>query len=59
MMIGAKDRTDYRTFSTKELIEEAKYYPSIELCVVLGERLNDAEREKTWSRCEACLEEFN
>lgn len=42
MMIGAKDRSDYRVMSDTELLEEAKYYPSIELSIVLAERLYDA-----------------
>lgn len=54
MMIGAKDRNDYRTFTTKGLIEEAKYYPSSELAIVLAERLEDMERNLTYSRCEEC-----
>ena len=39
MMIGAKDRSDYRVMSNRELLEEAKYYPSAELAIVLAERL--------------------
>ena len=58
MMIGAKDRDDYRGYTTKGLLEEAKYYPSIELCIVLAERLEVAEREKMWSRCDTCEKEF-
>lgn len=54
MMIGAKDRTDYRTFSNKGLIEEARYTPNAELCVVLAERLQDMERNVTYARCEEC-----
>lgn len=42
MMIGAKDRSDYRTYSDKGLIEEAKYYPNPELAIVLAERLYEA-----------------
>lgn len=42
MMIGAKDRSDYRVMSDKELLEEAKYYPSVELAIVLAERLYEA-----------------
>lgn len=41
MMIGAKDRSDYRTYSSKGLIEEAKYYPSAELAIALAERLSE------------------
>ena len=43
-MIGGKDRCHYRTLSNAELIEEAKYYPSIELCIALGERVEKMER---------------
>ena len=39
MFIGGKDRCDYRTLGTQALIEEAKYNPNVELCIVLGERL--------------------
>lgn len=42
MMIGAKDRSDYRTYSDKGLIEEAKYTPNTELAIVLAERLYEA-----------------
>ena len=41
MIIGSKDRTYYRLEDNDGLIEEAKYNPSIELCIVLGERLED------------------
>ena len=41
-MIGAKDRDYYRVENNKTLIEEAKYNPSVELCIVLAERLEDA-----------------
>lgn len=54
MMIGAKDRSDYRSYSTKGLIEEAHYYPSVELCIALAERLEDAERNRLYARCEEC-----
>lgn len=54
MMIGAKDRNDYRTFTTKGLIEEAKYQPTIELAIALAERLEDLERNATYARCEEC-----
>lgn len=45
MMIGAKDRCDYRTYSDKGLIEEAKYTPNTELCIVLAERLEKIMRK--------------
>ena len=35
------DRTTYRTWEAKRLIEEAKYNPNVELAIVLGERLED------------------
>lgn len=41
MIIGGKDRTYYRLASDDELIEEARYTPNTELCIVLGERLED------------------
>ena len=41
MIIGGKDRTYYRLASDEELIEEAKYTPSAELAIALGERLED------------------
>ena len=44
-MIGGKDRTDYRVMTNRELVEEAKYTPNIELCIALGERLQDMERK--------------
>ena len=49
MMIGGKDRTYYRMASDDELIEEATYNPNVELCIALGERLEDitAKEEKT------------
>jgi DNA-binding XRE family transcriptional regulator len=43
MMIGAKDRSYYRVESNHTLIDEAKYNPNIELCIVLAERLKQAE----------------
>lgn len=54
MMIGAKDRNDYRAYTTKGLIEEARYYPNFELCIALAERLEDMERNLTYARCEEC-----
>ena len=41
-IIGGKDRSDYRSMSTRELIEEAVYRPNIELCIVLGEQIGRA-----------------
>jgi hypothetical protein len=41
MIIGGKDRAYYRLASDEELIEEAKYNPSTELAIALGERLED------------------
>lgn len=42
MLIGAKDRCDYRIMNDKELLEEAKYTPNPELAIVLAERLYSA-----------------
>jgi hypothetical protein len=53
-IIGGKDRSDYRTLPTQLLIEEARYTPNVELCVVLAERLQDAERNQRYDRCEEC-----
>ena len=36
-----KDRNDYRCMFDDDLVEEAKYNPTAELAVVLGERLDD------------------
>ena len=36
-----KDRADYRCMFDDALVEEAKYNPTAELAVVLGERLDD------------------
>jgi hypothetical protein len=41
MIIGGKDRNYYRLATDRDLIEEATYNPNIELCIVLGERLED------------------
>ena len=38
-----EDRTTYRTWDEKRLIEEAKYNPNRELAIALGERLEDLE----------------
>lgn len=40
-----KDRNHYRLMSSVELIEEAKYNPNVELCIVLGEKLARAKRK--------------
>jgi hypothetical protein len=48
MIIGGKDRSDYRAMSTQELIEEAKYAIGPqwkELAVALAERLEDKQRK--------------
>lgn len=37
------DRTTYRTWETKRLVEEATYNPNRELAIALGERLEDTE----------------
>lgn len=50
MIIGGKDRSYYRLASDRDLIEEARYTPNTELCIVLGERLEDItakEKEET------------
>ena len=39
-----KDRDYYRCEHTHKLLEEAKYNPSAELCIVLAERLVDEMR---------------
>ncbi len=57
VMIGGKDRCDYRRMSTRELVEEAKYYPNIELCIALGERLEHREAMR-WTECDECGHEF-
>ena len=38
-----KDRSYYRLETNEALIDEGKYNPSIELCIVLAERLEQAE----------------
>ena len=55
-IIGGKDRTDYRAMSTQELIEEAKYCPNIELCIALGERLEDKQRKLEGYRYDVAAE---
>ena len=38
-----QDRSYWRAQNDKRLIDEAKHYPSVELCIALGERLEDAD----------------
>jgi hypothetical protein len=48
MIIGGKDRTDYRAMSTSELIDEVKYAIGPqwrELATALAERLEDKQRK--------------
>lgn len=45
MLIGAKDRSYYRMEMNRDLIEQAQHNPTIELCIVLAERLQDATRK--------------
>lgn len=48
MIIGGKDRSDYRAMSTQELIEEATYAVGPqwkELAIALAERLADTQRK--------------
>lgn len=47
MIIGGKDRCDYRAFDDRALIDEARYNPNVELCVALGERLEDCTASDT------------
>ena len=52
-----QDRTYWRDQTDARLIEEAKHYPSAELCVALGERLDDTHEADRWNeelkeRCE-------
>lgn len=53
-----KDRSDYRSMDTRELLEEAMRGVRVdwhELAVVLTERLYDAERETAWRKhCDNC-----
>ncbi len=37
------DRTTYRTWEIKRLVEEARYNPNRELAIALGERLEDLD----------------
>jgi len=44
-----QDRTYWRAQDDKRLIDEAKYYPSVELCIALAERLQDAIAAKAFN----------
>ena len=44
-----QDRTYWRDQTDARLIDEAKHYPSAELCVALGERLADTYAEDRWN----------
>lgn len=47
-IIGGKDRTDYRSMSTQELIDETKYAIGPqwkELAIALAERLEKKQRQ--------------
>lgn len=55
-IIGGKDRSDYRSMSTRELIEEAVYRPNIELCIVLGERLEEYRHRMEGMRLDMAAE---
>lgn len=51
------DRTYWRHQTDARLIDEAKHHPSAELCIALGERLDDTYEEDRWNeelkeRCE-------
>mgnify|MGYP003649113633 CR=1 FL=1 len=43
------DRSYWRDQTDARLIDEAKHYPSAELCIALGERLNDTYAEDRWN----------
>ena len=43
------DRTYWRDQTDARLIDEAKHYPSAELCIALGERLDDTYEEDRWN----------
>lgn len=40
-----QDRTYWRAQDSKRLIDEAKHYPCAELCIALGERLEEANAD--------------
>ena len=46
MIIGGKDRSYYRLASDRDLVEEARYNPNVELCIVLGERLESIDTKE-------------
>lgn len=43
-----QDRSYWRDQTDARLIDEAKHYPSAELCIALGERLNDTHEADRW-----------
>lgn len=47
MIIGGKDRCDYRAMDEQALVQESIYNPNVELCIALGERLEDYTAEDT------------
>ena len=49
-----QDRTYWRDQTDACLIDEAKHYPSAELCIALGERLDDTQEADRW--CEELKE---
>lgn len=48
-----QDRTYWRAQDDKRLIDEAKHYPSVELCIALAERLQDADAQGLAEQLEA------
>lgn len=48
------DRTYWRAQTARRLVDEAKHYPTVELCIALGERLDDmasiAEEADDWKQ---------
>tara|TARA_R110000868_G_scaffold47912_2_gene156426 strand:+ start:1063 stop:1317 length:255 start_codon:yes stop_codon:yes gene_type:complete len=49
-----QDRTYWRDQTDARLIDEAKHCPSAELCIALGERLDDTHEADRW--CEELKE---
>ena len=43
-----QDRSYWRDQDDARLIDEAKHYPSAELCIALGERLDDTHEADRW-----------
>jgi len=43
------DRSYWRDQTDARLIDEAKLYPTAELCIALGERLDDTYAEDRWN----------